>query len=89
MIPNWRSFIVQIDSSFRLVLECADGRTFRKTEGDYKVASILSQSGMTQPDLAFCSFLSLCSGGSCILSRERLRDWNLQRNPPQCPFLED
>ena len=89
MIPNWRSFIVQIDSSFRLVLECVDGRTFRKTEGDYKVASILSQSGMTQPDLAFCSFLSLCSGGLRTLFRAPLRDCNLQRNPPQYPFLEE
>ena len=33
-MPNWRTFIVEIDSSFRLGRECAEGRTFRKIEGN-------------------------------------------------------
>jgi hypothetical protein len=35
IIPNWRIFIVQIDSPFRLVRECSESRTPSKTEGNY------------------------------------------------------
>src|SRR3981081_69258 len=53
------------------------------------MASTLSQSGMTQRDLSFCSFVSLCSGRLCGLFREGLQGYNFQRNPLRCRFLED
>ena len=35
VMPNWRTFIVEMDSSFRIGRECAESRTFRKTKSNY------------------------------------------------------
>jgi hypothetical protein len=33
--PNWRIFIIKIESPFRIGRECTESRTFRKIEGKY------------------------------------------------------